>query len=256
VSVRTHPTAPGLLAEPEPDGRPNRGRLRVSGAVVAAAGAVALTGWLLGQRDPAAPAVEPPAPAAVSADVTGQPAAAENVVPAAEPDQAVPTTAPADVTWELFRGVALPTSPTHGPTRIDGPVHSGYARTPTGALLAAAQIKTRRFITAGEGWRQVTQAQVLPGRGRDAYENLRSRVSDEIPAGGLAQYVGFRFITYTPDLAVISLATRGSSGAVEAGVDALYWVEGDWRLEVPPSGLQQPQVVQSLTGYVPWSGVS
>jgi hypothetical protein len=255
--VRTHPTAPGLLAEPEPGDRPGRGRLRVGGAVVAVAGAVALTGWLLAQPDPATPAAEPPAPAAASpAAGNGEPAPAATVA-ATVLDAAVPTTAPADVTWELFRGVALPTSPTHGPTRIDGPVHSGFARTPTGALLADAQVNMRRFITPGRGWREVTMSQLLPGAGRDAYVNLRSQVSDdEIPVEGLSQYVGYRFITYTPDLAVISLATRGSSGVIQVGTDTLRWVDGDWRLEVPPSGLQQPQVVQSLAAYVSWSGVS
>jgi hypothetical protein len=260
--VRTHPTAPGLLAEPEPDDRPNRGRLRVGGVVVAAAGVAILAGWLLAQPDPASvPAAAQPAPAVASpAAGNGEPAPAATVavaVPdAAVPDAAVPTTAPADVTWELFRGVALPTSPTHGPTRIDGPVHSGYARTPTGALLADAQITMRRVISEGDSWRQVTESQVVPGPGRDAYVNLRSRVSDEIPTEGLTQFVGFRFVTYTPDLAVVSLATRGSSGAIQVATDTLRWVDGDWRLEVPASGLQQPQVVQSLAGYVPWSGVS
>jgi hypothetical protein len=160
----------------------------------------------------------------------------------AVPDAAVPTTAPVDVTWELFRGVALPTSPVHGPTRIDGPVHSGFARTPTGALLADAQINMRRFITPGDDWVDVTQAQLLPGVGRDAYVNLRSRVSDELPPEGLAQYIGFRFITYTPDLAVISLATRGDSGVVQAGTDTLRWVDGDWRLEIPASVVRCPEL--------------
>lgn len=169
----------------------------------------------------------------------------------------VPTTAPDGVRWELFEGVALPTSASAGPTRVDGAVHAGFAHTPTGALLADAQIGFRSLVTPSlTGLRRVAQDQLVAGPGKTAYLNLIASLTDNAaPAAGYSQIVGFRFITYDPDLAVISLATRGRSGVIQVGTDTLRWVDGDWKLQLPPSGLQQPQTVPDIAGYVPWHGV-
>ena len=187
------------------------------------------------------------------------PRSAATAVPSTAPAALPPlTAAPTGVQWELFQGVALPTSTIDGPTRVDGAVHAGFSRTPTGALLADAQIGVRRIATPElEGLRQIGEQQLVEGPGRAAYLNLVAGFEDNTaPAGGYTQYIGFRYITYTPDLAVISLATRGSSGRIQVGTDTLRWVDGDWKLELPASGLQQPQVVPDIAGYVPWRGVS
>jgi len=98
---------------------------------------------------------------------------------------------------------------------------------------------------------------LVAGPGKTAYLNLIASLKDNAaPAGGYTQYVGFRYIAYSPELAVVSLATRGRSGRIQAGTDTLRWSGGDWQLELPASGLQQPQVVPDTTGYVPWHGVT
>lgn len=168
------------------------------------------------------------------------------------------TAAPDGVTWELFQRVALPVSAADGPARVDGPVHAGFTRTPTGALLADAQISYRTLVDPDVAdLRRVAREQLVDGPGKTAYLNLLGQLrQNDPPAGGYAQIIGFRYITFTPDLAVISLATRGASGRTQVGTDTLRWVDGDWKLELPASGLQQPQVVPDTAGYVPWSGVS
>ncbi len=179
--------------------------------------------------------------------------------PAAPSIEAAPlTSAPTGVTWQLFKGVALPTSTEDGPSKVAGPVHAGFSRTPTGALLAAAQIAGRSIIEPSlPALRQIGEQQLAPGLGQTAYLNLVKAFKDNAPpAAGFAQYVGFRYITYSPDVTVVSLATRGSSGRLQVGTNTLRWLDGDWKLELPASGLQQPQVVQNLSGYVPWAGVS
>ena len=232
---------------------------RKSRVVLAAAALLVLVGLsavalLLGRGDGREPSTGPV--------VTGPSSAAEPEVSATAPpalDAEPLAAAPEGVAWELFQGVALPTSRTDGPTRIDGPVHAGFSRTPTGALLADAQINYRTLVdTDVENLRQVSEAQLAEGPGRTAYLNLLGQLEgrNDPPASGYAQIVGFRFITYTPDLAVISLATRDNAGRIQVTTDTLQWVDGDWRLELPPTGLQQPQVVQDLTGYIPWSGIS
>lgn len=166
--------------------------------------------------------------------------------------------APDDVTWQLFQGVALPVSSEHGPSTVDGAVHAGFSRTPTGALLAAAQIGARRLITPDPaGLRQVAEQQLVDGPGKQVHLGmLDGLVDNEAPLSGYAQYVGFRQHTWSPDLAVVALATRSSSGHLQVSTDSLRWVDGDWRLDLPPDGLQRPQLVADLAGYVPWSGVS
>lgn len=175
-----------------------------------------------------------------------------------EPVAAPLTTTPAGVTWDLFQGVALPTSRTDGPTRVEGPVHAGYSRTPTGALLAASQIRVRALATPGvPNLLRVVDEQFVDGPGKTAYRNLISNVTDTAqPAGGYTQYVGFRYLSYTPDVAVLNLASRGNSGVLRASTNTVRWVDGDWRLEKPADAQEPSQVLQDRTGYVPWAGVS
>ena len=186
------------------------------------------------------------------------PPAAAPPAPTPRRDQQVLTAAPAGVSWELFQGVALPVSATDGPTRVHGAVHAGFSHTATGALLADAQINIRRIATPEvAGLRQVAQEQLVDGPGKTAYLNLIASLKDNTPpAGGYTQYVGFRYIAYSPELAVVSLATRGRSGRIQVGTDTLRWTGRDWKLELPASGLQQPQVVPDTPGYVPWHGVT
>ncbi len=168
------------------------------------------------------------------------------------------TAAPEGVTWELFQGVALPVSRTDGPTRVDGPVHAGFSRTPTGALLAAAQIRVRAIATPSvPDLLRVVDEQFADGPGKSAYRELIAQVTDvSPPAGGYTQYVGFRYLSYDPDLAVVSLASQGSSGTTRAATATVRWIDGDWRLERPADAQEPSQVLPSLAGYVPWAGVT
>ncbi len=242
------------VPQPRPATHDRQGRgWTVAAAVVVALIALAGVVVVVVTRDSPPPprAQQPPTPAAPSASPAGE---------ATPPpgDQAVPTAAPADVTWSLFQGVALPSSPTAGPTRTEGAVHAGYSLTPEGALLAAAQIGARHLITPREGWRQVVQQQVVPGPGRDAFVRARAQVTtDQVPAGTYGQIAGFRFVTYSPDTAVIQLVTRFRNGNLQVSTPTLRWVNGDWKLQLQPDGSASPTVqsVSSLAGFVPWGGV-
>lgn len=162
------------------------------------------------------------------------------------------------MTWALFQGVVLPSSRTAGPTRVAGPVHAGYAHTPVGALLAAAQVSYRYLISPGGDWRQVVVQQVVPGAGRDVYVQKRATVTTtSVPPGTYGQLAGFRFVTYSPDTAVIQFVTRFSNGNLQVVTDTVHWLDGDWKLQLQPDGSESPtgQSVSSLGGFVPWSGL-
>jgi len=173
-------------------------------------------------------------------------------------DQTVPTSPPSDVRWDLYQREALPYSATAGPRSVDGSVARGYAHTPTGALLAAVQIGARKLLSPGDSWRQVVEQQVMPGPGRDRFVQLRSQITtDGTPDPRLGQIAGFRFIAYTPEIAVIQLATKFTNGHMQVTTGSVQWSDGDWKEVLQPDSSESPtvQAVPDLTGLVAWSGV-
>lgn len=178
--------------------------------------------------------------------------------PETQLDQTVPTSPPADVQWQLYQREALPYSASAGPRTIDGAVARSYAHTPTGALIAAVQIGARTLLSGGDSWRQVAEKQVMPGPGRDRFIQLRSQVTvDGPPDPRLGQIAGFRFVTYTPETAVIQFATKFSDGHMQVTTGTVQWSDGDWKQLLQPDGSASPTVqeIPDLTGMVSWSGV-
>lgn len=225
------------------------------GLVLAAGGALVLVFAMQGGRS-AKPASAAPTAAPHSVQSSAAPSTAR--APSAAPtDSAIPSAPPPGVHWELFRGVALPVSDAAGPSQVTGPVYAGYAHTPTGALLALAQIETRYLVTPGDGWRAVVAQQVAPGVGRDTYTRLRAGVVDDGDNSRFGQIAGFRFVTYDPHVAVIQMVTKFAAG-MQVTTGTVVWSGSDWLLQLQPDGSASPntQQVATLAGYVPWSGVS
>jgi len=176
---------------------------------------------------------------------------------------AVPTSAPSDISWSLFDGIALPSSASTEPTEVSGAVHAGFAHNPEGALLADAQIAVRYLATPGTGWRDVVSRQIVPGPGVAAYSKERVAAglgnASHVDTTGVGQFVGFRFVTYTPSVAVIQIAVRfPSNGQYQVATNTIDWLDGDWKLQLLPDGSSASTVqkVSDLAGFVPWSGVS
>lgn len=215
----------------------------VAVGILAGAGAVALSGRDSTPAGPAGPAAAASAPAA-------EPASAPTA-----PADAAPLLVAPEVGWQLFAGVPLPYSPIAGPLAVDGPVSSGYARSQTGALIAAVQLGTRYLLTPGEGWREVLDRQVLPGVGRDVFARNRAGVDADDPPGTYGQIAGFRFVAYTPDVASIQLVSRfPATGNLQVVTLTVHWTGGDWRLQLQPDGGSSPtaQAIGDLDGFVVW----
>ena len=190
------------------------------------------------------------------------PAAAAPADPAADGAAEAGPAAPAksvlgDATWELVSGRAVPSSPTAGPTKINGPVHAGFAHTQDGAVLAALNIYARYTLTPGNGWLDVARAQVEPGKGREVYIEARKTLATvEAPAGGWGQTAGFRVVSYSKDKAVVEEAMRFSSGSMQVQTLTVIWRTGDWRLVLLPDGNASPPVIPlaGLDGFTPLTG--
>ena len=221
----------------------------VAVVLLVGAGAVALSGGTSPTTPASAPAV-----IATATPMASTPAAvATNPAPATTTER--PLLVAPTLDWQLFAGVPLPYSKTAGPTRVDGPVYSGYARSQTGALIAAAQLSTSYLLTPGQGWREVLERQVLPGTGRDVFARLRAGVDQDAPPGTYGQPAGFRFVAFTPDVAAIQLVSRfPTTGSLQVVVITVKWAGGDWRLELQPDGSSSPtaQAVPDLDGFVVW----
>jgi len=214
--------------------------------IVAAVAAVVNHGG--GDTPAAAPTT---APSGTAGTGTGPPTATSPVVL----DTAIPTAAPVTA-WADYHGVLIPTSTSAGPARVSGDVASGFAHSPTGALLAATQLPVRRILAAD--WSTVLTRSVVPGPGVAVWRSTRSQLGTEItpPAGGWTQTAGYRFLAYNPDQAVIQFLHSASTGDFTVTVATVAWTGGDWKLVLQPNGDDTPDTtpVTSPAGYTIWQG--
>jgi hypothetical protein len=156
-------------------------------------------------------------------------------------------------TWSLVGTIAAPSIKGQGPGRVDDDGYRNcFARTPTGALLAAANLAALGSDRAIA--KKFNDLSLVPGPGRDVL--LRKPVTGESDSSVRIQIAGFRVLRYTGDQADIDIAIRTSRGAVGADVINLAWSGGDWKWRVADDGnpLNQPAQLPNLAGYIPWSG--
>lgn len=173
-----------------------------------------------------------------------------------ELDQTIPTETPTGVRWELWETVALPFSDEAGPRVVEGDVATGFAHTPTGALIAATQTAVRYRVA--QDWRSVLQASVDPGAGAEAWANLRAPLTLDPPQPGqLGQAAGFQFVSYTPDRAVIQYVAKFANGSMQMVSLTVVWDGTDWKLVLTDDGGTSATAVpiESLSGFIPWGGV-
>jgi hypothetical protein len=174
-------------------------------------------------------------------------------------DQSVPDSPPPGVTWQIIDTVALPYSASAGPASVVGGIPSGFAHTPTGALVAMVQIDFRHLIEPN--FVAVTQADVANTPGRAKFFNLVEADGLTNPAnpepGTYLQLTGFQFVSYTTSTAVIQLLTARPDGSYQVSTLSVAWDGNDWQLVLQADGTDSPnqQIVSSPVGFVLWGGV-
>ncbi|WP_249645226.1 hypothetical protein [Nocardia sputi] len=157
--------------------------------------------------------------------------------PSTRPDPTRPdylTTPPARMRWQRgWGGAALPMSGSDGPARIEHGIATGFARTPQGAALAAADALARVLAAPDGVWQQVVHQRYYGGG--QALTDRFARSRQRTP--GAARYVvvpdgvGIQ-PGYRDDLAVVQFATHDELGYT-ISTWPMAWIDGDWRVRVP-----------------------
>jgi hypothetical protein len=162
---------------------------------------------------------------------------------------AAPPVSFAGMTWRDYHGVTLPYSAADGPHSTGGDLASGFARTPSGALLAAVHVAVRANAQWGPRVFEPTitkqvigpDAPTLLATTRQLYGKRRGKLKDGTALG--RAYVvleGFRWQGYSPDTASLDLISAGpgdSDMTVRAVTRVqLQWQNDDWRVIAPPGG--------------------
>ena len=161
------------------------------------------------------------------------------------PDTVSQDVVPTDVTWQLFGSTATPVSPTQGPQLTTGE-RSCYARSPAGALLAASGF-VATLADPSSNKQYLYDQRMLHSTGYDTLAakiaNAPARADD---SQSIWQITAFRFQAFTPDYAVVWIATRntlnggGGTGTLLTSPYVLQWADGDWKVVPPIDGGNLP----------------
>lgn len=170
-------------------------------------------------------------------------------------DDTMPTSPPTNFAWKNLSAITVPVSVVYGPTKYSGDLWSCYRHDPVGAVFAAYDILA---AAVSPQWRQVAEAQFVPGPGPRAYIAAgEQQTLTPLQPGQVVQPVGFQISSYTPQEAtVVVLSTSGGTGQYQADERTVAWSGGDWKLVVSPDGSTgpNPQLVSSTSGFTLWGG--
>jgi hypothetical protein len=159
--------------------------------------------------------------------------------------QSIPSASPpAGTHWATVGSMQVPQAPgLYGPQHSSGPFDTCFAHNPSGALLGALNL-----------WAESTAAppsevfeRLAVGATRKLGNNAR------LDSAGSVQFAGYRYDSYSPVQAQISVVLKGPEGKLAATVTTMRWAGSDWKYVFPPDGTPPVQVIPDLTGYVSWN---
>jgi len=162
--------------------------------------------------------------------------------------------------WQRVYGASVPFSTSDGPARIENGQAVGYAHTPQGAVLAAAQITYRLNARPADRELYVTQvrasAQQLAEYDRAMDQNRLPAQQPERITRYFVAPDAFQVESYADDLAVVRFASRGQ---VVDGRQlwvalrlVMVWEAGDWRLKPATVEGSRTEYIESLAGWTTW----
>ena len=176
-----------------------------------------------------------------------------------KPDPRIPRLAPPPaVTWQFEADMLVPLQADGGPAATDrNGVRSCFAHSPTGAVLAAmvllGQIRNPDMVV------EVLEKRVAVGPGRTrALDEALHPTTPRTPVH--VQFAGFKVLDYQRNRAIIQIAAEIDNQNVASLPVTMVWSGGDWKAALQEDGTfngeVDPDVLQSLDGYVRFSGSS
>lgn len=158
----------------------------------------------------------------------------------------VPTTGqavqkvPSDLSWHAGRGgITWPTSAAVGPTKkVDG-FPACFARTATGAALAATTGYLGQYDT-GHSVRELLDFYLADGAGKEIAVDgtvKNQTTPEQMRAQGLS-VAGYSVESFTKDRAIVDVVLTQPAGATGyfAVPLTMIWVDGDWKVSVLDNG--------------------
>ena len=164
------------------------------------------------------------------------------------------TTAP-ETKWELVGTVAAPTDPKVGPGSVssDG-FRTCFSHTAEGSLFAAVN-----YVALASDSRNIPKIPdlIAPGKGKGAA--LSQATSSPTASTTRLQVAGFKINSYNANEATVDVvwSVTSQDNALVSFPTVLRWTGGDWKIVLNDDGQPPfaPSQLQSLGGYIPWSGV-
>ncbi|MBF6382775.1 hypothetical protein IU444_01385 [Nocardia farcinica] len=142
--------------------------------------------------------------------------------------------APTEVRWQSYRGVALPHTAQGPDSEADGAA-TGFAQSPPGAAVAAITHTVRLSLAPDGVWPAVLAREVVPGPARDAWAVDRVHLSITGPAdpASAPRLLGYRITEYTAQRSAVDVYTTYADGSTAVHHTVVEWFAGDWRLRLP-----------------------
>jgi hypothetical protein len=233
------------------------GAILVCGVVllICGVGSDASAGTSIADQPAARPTATTATAAPVATPIPGSTAPSSSSCGPHDGDQAIPHKAPTADGWEVSSRIVVPRSSAYGPAKTDpnGFRHC-FAQSPTGALFAAYNA-VAALADQSKAVPTVRKLMV-PGPATDALikELGKESASED---SGISQVAAYRVVDADRDRATVMLALPVDSAYMSITL-TLSWVDGDWRLQPPPSGeaVGAPFTqLRDLSDFVKWSGV-
>jgi hypothetical protein len=161
------------------------------------------------------------------------------------------------LSWETVGDQPVPISAEHGPRERDGGVARGFSHDELGAALAAVHLSVRLSADVGPQVYEVVAREQCIGDAEATLAVIRGSRSTAPAGSTVAEAYYYKITAGDPagDQVLVSLAISSpqarSLGGYIGVLRTLRWVDGDWKLELPPPA---PQVIGSVNAYTPLGG--
>lgn len=156
------------------------------------------------------------------------------------------------ITWVRLGAQPVPVSPAHGPAETANGLAAGFSHDELGALLAAINISVRLSGQAGPAVYETTALQQCVGDLDATISAIRSQRSTAVAGSTTPSAYFYQMTSGDPrgDVVGITIAvdtpqSRTLGGYTEVS-RTLRWIDGDWKLHVPPA---PPRLITSVNGW-------